>query len=135
LVARWDTKVDGIAAWFDTFFEIDGQQKAFFSTSPTSTPTHWKQTFFYFPTGPVAVRSKCFRNLRRSPFLHPFVLNSSHFFLLLVPWHWHHPSSYFSSFALQVLSGQSIEGRMIVSRSKEFARHLTIELDVSVAGR
>jgi 2-polyprenyl-3-methyl-5-hydroxy-6-metoxy-1,4-benzoquinol methylase len=60
-VARWNTKVDGIAAWFDTFFEVDGQQKAFFSTSPSSTPTHWKQTFFYFPCGPVTVRCRfCF---------------------------------------------------------------------------
>ena len=56
LAARWNTKVDGLAAWFDTFFEVDGQQKAFFSTSPSSTSTHWKQTFFYFPTGPVTVR-------------------------------------------------------------------------------
>jgi hypothetical protein len=56
MVARWNTQVDGIAAWFDTFFEVDGQQKASFSTSPTSTPTHWKQTFFYFPSGPVTVR-------------------------------------------------------------------------------
>jgi 2-polyprenyl-3-methyl-5-hydroxy-6-metoxy-1,4-benzoquinol methylase len=56
MVAHWSTKVDGIAAWFDTYFEVDGQRKAFFSTSPTSTPTHWKQTFFYFPTGPVSVR-------------------------------------------------------------------------------
>jgi 2-polyprenyl-3-methyl-5-hydroxy-6-metoxy-1,4-benzoquinol methylase len=60
LAARWDTKVDGIAAWFDTFFEVDGQLKAFFSTSPSSTPTHWKQTFFYFPSGPLTVRSIAF---------------------------------------------------------------------------
>ena len=56
LAARWNTKVEGLAALFDTFFEVDGQQKAFFSTSPSSTSTHWKQTFFYFPSGPVTVR-------------------------------------------------------------------------------
>lgn len=88
LAARWNTKVDGLAAWFDTFFEVDGQQKAFFSTSPSSTRTHWKQTFFYFPTGPVTL-----------------------------------------------VAGQRLEGSMTVRRSKEFARHLTIQLDITVAER
>jgi hypothetical protein len=35
----------------------------------------------------------------------------------------------------QLLRGQAMEGRMAVSRSKQFARHLTINLDVSIAGR
>lgn len=56
-------KVHGLIGWFDSFFTADGRVmpclsleekeaperagEAAFSTSPRSTPTHWKQTVFW----------------------------------------------------------------------------------------
>ncbi|EDV92585.1 protein arginine N-methyltransferase 1 [Drosophila grimshawi] len=38
-------KLGAFAGYFDTFFDLD--RPVMFSTSPTATPTHWKQTVFF----------------------------------------------------------------------------------------
>ena len=59
------SKLHGLIGWFDTFFTVDGRHmpslslesgstseqkegEVGFSTSPRATPTHWKQTVFWF---------------------------------------------------------------------------------------
>ncbi|XP_041973144.1 protein arginine N-methyltransferase 1 [Aricia agestis] len=41
-----DGSITSLVGYFDTFFDMPN--KVFFSTGPLSTPTHWKQTVFYF---------------------------------------------------------------------------------------
>jgi SAM-dependent methyltransferase len=41
-----DGKVYAFCGWFDTFFEGQNIDPVMFSTSPSTTPTHWMQTAF-----------------------------------------------------------------------------------------
>jgi type I protein arginine methyltransferase len=47
-------KMNSIVGYFDCFFELPEKQISF-STSPDSTPTHWKQVIFYFDE-PIEVK-------------------------------------------------------------------------------
>jgi protein arginine N-methyltransferase 3 len=40
-------QLTAIVGYFDTYFELP--TPVFFSTGPSATPTHWKQTVFYLP--------------------------------------------------------------------------------------
>ena len=42
-----DCELNAIVGYFNSFFEL--LHPAVFSTGPSSTPTHWKQTVFYLP--------------------------------------------------------------------------------------
>jgi protein arginine N-methyltransferase 3 len=42
-----DCELTAIVGYFNSFFEL--LHPAVFSTGPSSTPTHWKQTVFYLP--------------------------------------------------------------------------------------
>ena len=49
LIMKKKGKLHGLVGWFDTYFEGPGDfDTIFFSTSPSSEPTHWKQTVFLF---------------------------------------------------------------------------------------
>eukprot|EP00039_Didymoeca_costata_P026851 m.16820 g.16820 ORF g.16820 m.16820 type:complete len:496 (+) comp5813_c0_seq1:39-1526(+) len=41
-------RIEGLLVYFDTFFAKNCENKIEFSTGPHATPTHWKQTIFYF---------------------------------------------------------------------------------------
>lgn len=53
LLVKKDGKLTAFVGYFDTFFELP--EKVEFSTSPTSTPTHWKQVCFFLKD-PVEVK-------------------------------------------------------------------------------
>jgi len=42
-----DSQCSAFVAYFDIFFEKNCDEKVSFSTSPSNSPTHWKQTVFY----------------------------------------------------------------------------------------
>jgi len=42
-----DSQCSAFVAYFDIFFEKNCEEKVSFSTSPSNSPTHWKQTVFY----------------------------------------------------------------------------------------
>lgn len=73
LVMTKDCKVTAVVGYFESIFEQGLIHKVSLSTSPTSTPTHWKQTVFLLPD-PVNVscgqrifgKVSCRRN-RRDP--------------------------------------------------------------------
>jgi type I protein arginine methyltransferase len=46
LVVTKDGQLTSLVGYFDTFFDLPNQVS--FSTGPDKTPTHWKQTVFYF---------------------------------------------------------------------------------------
>lgn len=46
LLITKDGAITSLVGYFDTFFDLP--QKVSFSTGPQVTPTHWKQTVFYF---------------------------------------------------------------------------------------
>ena len=54
--SRFDMKmtrggfIHAIVGYFDTFFQRNSSSPVFFSTSPSSTPTHWKQAVFFLDT-------------------------------------------------------------------------------------
>jgi len=43
-----DGKVSALVGYFDVDFEHNAEHPVTFSTSPSDTPTHWKQTVFFF---------------------------------------------------------------------------------------
>uniref|UniRef100_T1IQ17 type I protein arginine methyltransferase n=1 Tax=Strigamia maritima TaxID=126957 RepID=T1IQ17_STRMM len=45
LIVEKTSKIVALVSYFDVFFELDNP--IFFSTSPSSKPTHWKQSMFY----------------------------------------------------------------------------------------
>ncbi|KAI5702661.1 hypothetical protein M8J76_014853 [Diaphorina citri] len=48
LEARQDTRLNCLVGYFDTYFDLPSPVE--FSTSPISTPTHWKQSIFLLKT-------------------------------------------------------------------------------------
>jgi len=68
-----DGKISALVGYFDCDFESNAEQPVRFSTSPSDTPTHWKQTVFFFKEA-IAVkqddvvngRLKCTKNKQDS---------------------------------------------------------------------